>query len=1274
MTVVGGVAVETQAEQQLQLLPYVPRLVVDWMRTDPGALYRGVEGSLAFVDISGFTALTERLARKGKIGAELMRDTLDGVFTALLDEAYDWGAGLLKWGGDALLLLFDGEGHPQRAARAAWEMQRTIQRVGRLRVAGGTVTLRMSIGIATGEIDFFSAGSVHRELLVAGPTATETVTIEGIADADEIGISHALARHLDPRCVGLPKEEALLLAAPPDVERVRAPGIGDIDGLDIASCIPVAARAHVLLERSEPEHRTITAAFIDLMNTDELLAELGPDVFAAELDQRISSIQEAALAYDVPFYETDIGKGSVKALLTAGAPSSTGHDEERMLRALREVMDTPGIVPIRIGVNTGKVFTGDFGPPYRRAYRVFGDAINTAARVMSRAMAGQILSTETVLDRSRTIFETTPIEPFQAKGKAELVRAWVVGPVAGTRDERTVETPLVGRDRELAALLAAVDEMHAGSGGVVEVSGAAGLGRSRLVHELAERVPEATVLHARCEEYEASTPYFALRTPMRTALGLGLEAGPGEVTRSLRGTVARHDPSLVPWLPLLGILLGLELPPTPETAGIDERFLRDILADVASRFFASTLGTAPLLFVVEDAQFIDEASSGLLHRVARAAASPCVLLVTHSDPARTWTATGDDAPPHLAVTLLPLAERHLREIVEVATDERPLLPQDVEEISRRSGGNVLFLFELLDLVRSTGSTDALPESVEALVAGEIDHLAPTDRAVLRYASVLGVTFDPLLLTVALRDAVMLDESLWDRLSGLVDRNADGGMRFRNTLVRDAAYEGLPFRRRRELHRRVAEAIESAAATPEEEASTLALHFFEARRHDKAWHYCRLAGDRARAVAANVEAGRFYERALEAGRHVRDVGDRERAAVWVALGAVREAAGLFDPSFGALRRATRLLTDDPVEQARVFALRTRARVRTGAYSNALRETTVGLRLVDAVDTLAAIRARAMLRAMRSEIRYLQGHPREAIALAEVAAEEAERSEELEALTHAYTALDGSYQLLGEPHKAVHERMSLEIFTRLGHTRLRGIAELNLGVQAYADGRWDEAVDLYVRAQEDCLQAGDRSNAAIAATNLGEVLISRGALDEAERLLLQARRALRSSSYTPFALFAEGLLARLALVRGHDDAALDSLTAIMEEARAIGHAGIALEISVYFAEAATAAGVPAQGLAVLEDAADRAAEDAALHAVSIDRVRGAALAALGRLDEARDRLGAALKGARQQALLYEQVRILRERCELARRSGETPDPEELRDIVQLAQLLGLDPRAV
>ena len=351
-----------------KLKPYVPRLLIDWIRESPGTSYQAREGSLAFVDISGFTALTESLARRGKIGAELLRDTLDGVFVSLLDEAYSWGAGLLKWGGDALLLLFDGPSHPERAARAAWEMQRTMDRVGRIRVPGGTTILRMSIGMTSGTVEFFVAGSVHRELLVVGPAATEAVVMEAIADAGEVALSSALARLLDPSCVGAPKAEAFLLRAPPSAAHGHAANAVSAEGVDVASCIPLAARDHVLAERSEPEHRIISATFVELMHTDELLASVGPTALAEALDERLSTIQETAARYEVPFNATDVSKGSVKVLLTAGAPSSTGHDEEQTLRMARELSERPGLIPLRIGIDSGRVFSGDFGPSYRRTY------------------------------------------------------------------------------------------------------------------------------------------------------------------------------------------------------------------------------------------------------------------------------------------------------------------------------------------------------------------------------------------------------------------------------------------------------------------------------------------------------------------------------------------------------------------------------------------------------------------------------------------------------------------------------------------------------------------------------------------------------------------------------------------------------------------------------------------------------------------------------------------------------------------------------------------
>src|SRR6187200_683926 len=112
------------------LRPYVPELLLSWTPTHGDDRHMRVEGSMAFVDISGFTKLTERLARRGKVGAEEMSDLLDATFSALLDVARLERADLLKWGGDAVLLLFRGAEHAARAGRAACDMRTTLRTAG----------------------------------------------------------------------------------------------------------------------------------------------------------------------------------------------------------------------------------------------------------------------------------------------------------------------------------------------------------------------------------------------------------------------------------------------------------------------------------------------------------------------------------------------------------------------------------------------------------------------------------------------------------------------------------------------------------------------------------------------------------------------------------------------------------------------------------------------------------------------------------------------------------------------------------------------------------------------------------------------------------------------------------------------------------------------------------------------------------------------------------------------------------------------------------------
>jgi hypothetical protein len=217
-------------------------------------------------------------------------------------------------------------------------------------------------------------------------------------------------------------------------------------------------------------------------------------------------VQHTADRYQVTFFETDVSGDGGKILLISGAPRSAGNDEERLLRAVRAIMDIPGRLPLRVGVNCGHVFAGDFGPPYRRTYSVKGDAVNLAARVMGKAAKGEILATQAIMRRSRATFDLEALEPFVVKGKAQPVQAYSVGSVTGIGSETVTSTLFLGRDRELATLVEALDSAREWHGGVVEIVAEPGMGKSRLVDELKARAEGVIVIGAVCEEYEASTP------------------------------------------------------------------------------------------------------------------------------------------------------------------------------------------------------------------------------------------------------------------------------------------------------------------------------------------------------------------------------------------------------------------------------------------------------------------------------------------------------------------------------------------------------------------------------------------------------------------------------------------------------------------------------------------------------------------------------------------------------------------------------------------------
>src|SRR6516225_6027898 len=387
---------------------YVPRVLLRRLVTAPETPVLTLDGTVVFIDISGFTRLSERLARTGREGAEHLADTIGSCLSELLATAYVNGGSLLKFGGDALLIWFDGDEHPLRACASAVAMRRTLRQIGRIRVGGRAIVLRMSVGVHTGSYEMFVVGSSHREFLIAGPAVSRVVEMEAAATTGQILVSEPTASLLPERCTGAaPGPGVLLTRSPSPRDWLEEPGVALPPDEVVARCLSTSVRAHLLSEPAAPEHRTATISFVQYGGLDRLILGRGAPAAADALDALVRVAQDAADRYEICLLGSDIAADGGKLLFTAGAPRAAGDDEERMLLAMRQLLDSAPPLPVRIGVNRGSAFTGEIGPAFRRTYTVMGDSVNLAARLMAKAPWGAMYATDGVLRCSRTRFATT---------------------------------------------------------------------------------------------------------------------------------------------------------------------------------------------------------------------------------------------------------------------------------------------------------------------------------------------------------------------------------------------------------------------------------------------------------------------------------------------------------------------------------------------------------------------------------------------------------------------------------------------------------------------------------------------------------------------------------------------------------------------------------------------------------------------------------------------------------------------------------------------------
>ena len=1123
------------------LLAFVPRLAVE-LAAKPVPSWTSVEGSMLSADISGFTALSEKLAGKGKAGAEEITALINTCFTALIDSAYEYGGEVLKFGGDALLILFRGDNHERRCADAGLLMQRALHSSR----AAKQANLTMTVGAAAGPFDVFLVGSGYRELLASGPRATEVIRLEGEAAKGDTLVDPIIAATL-PGSMKLREESGGWVVTGSTGDDPAGPRVRDHGEADLSPYVPAAVNEQLAAFAGlGGEHRLVTVGFTMVVGVAEQLDRVGPEGVAEALGVLVDDVVAACDAFGVTVLHTDIAPDGIKFVLCAGAPVSPGDTTDALLQAALRIVTSEVPLTIRQGVQAGRVFAGFLGSPHRRTYTLMGDPVNTAARMLGAAGDRDIVAVASAVDDTRAIFETELLEPFLVKGKTEPIIAAKVRGTTGHVRRDTAGTRLVGRQQELRILTRAIGELDA----VVELVGLAGVGKSRLLDAAWSAAEGLTIYQGACTPYGAASPYSVFRPLMRSGSGIPIDASAELAGNRLSDIVAEFAPDLVPMLPLLALPFGARVPSTPEADAIDPEFRRRRVHDVVVQFLDAVL-TGPILLVVEDSHWIDDASGELLNHLVHAShGRPWAGIITRR-PEGEWVIPHVDHV--ITIDLQPLDDDAIRQLaVEVST--RPLADRDLDVVAERAQGNPLFAVELARaLAESSGDTE-LPDTIEQIIASRFDRLDPSARRLIRVASVLGNVFHEAIVGAMLAELdhdADVDGALAEAAaSGALTRRPGSRWAFNHALYRDTAYQGLPFNRRKHLHHLAAETIEERALDTAAVAPVLSLHYSAARAHEQAWRYSLQAAETADAQNATAEAAVAFERALDSGRYCRGVDRAARSGVAEQLADHYYVLGRFDDADRLYRQARRGNVDKLRDVDLMRKLGT-VQERRGTTESAVRWLRRAARSVPSDEGSETwMIASANVALAEASVRARQDDNAACIKLGESALEAADKTSDTHLRALALERIHLGLVGLIQPDTEGTGRRALEAHRRVGDHTGAARTLINLGVEAYYESRWTDAAQSYLEAIDEAERTGSSVLSSNAALNSAEILCDQGHWERSLTLFDDAIRNYDAIGY-PMGTAAARLFSSVAAMRmGRLDLADQRLGAARSAITALG----------------------------------------------------------------------------------------------------------------------------
>lgn len=872
-------------------------------------------GSALFVDISGFTPLTDAFARLlgPRLGAEEMTRHLNLVYDPIIAQVHHFGGNVIGFSGDAVTCWFDHDSGAAATA-AAFAVHAAIDPVSTITLASGEVQqLGVKAAVATGETRRFLVGDPEIQVLdvLAGRTVERLAAAEHLAQRGEVVVdastAEALAGALDVLAWRTdPESQARFAVAghfnrSVDVVPTKPCLFADLIEDEVRSWIPAPVYQRMRSGHEEylAEIRPAVALF---MQFGGIAYDDDPQA-GQKLDGFVRHVQTILTRYEGFLVQLTIGDKGSYLYASFGAPIS--HDDDalraaavaRKLAVSAEAFDF--ITFVKIGISQGLVRSGPYGSQQRRTYGIQGEDVNLAARLMQLAKPGQIVVSRRVMTRARRGHAFRELGFVTVKGVAKPVPIAELlladAPISERELDEQLRGRIYGRDEERSLLREMLARMaESGASSVVVLTGEAGIGKSRLVADLLASARDSGVrcLGGAGDAIERITPYFVWRSVFADVLDLGQAPGDPAGYRSYVAAHLAGDPEMSRVAPLLNVILPAELPENELTEQMSGQVRASNTLTLLLRLLQHAADKTPLVLAIEDAHWLDSNSWALVAAVAQQV-SPMLLVLTTRPLGDTVVTEFDTIlqnPQTVTITVQPLNAVDLLALVSERLDVGELPPDVGELILRKAEGHPFFSQELALALRDSGmivcesgrcvvgpgiDLDAIvfPDTVEGVVTGRIDRLAPAHQMTLKVASVVGRIF----AHRTLRDiypvapdrenlVIYLDHLDRLNLTPLYGRDPLLQYGFQHAITHEVAYGMLLFSQRRELHRCIAEWYEQTNADDlTAYYPILAYHWRQAlgERPDSqlashAIDYLEKAGEQAIRSYANLESINYFQ--------------------------------------------------------------------------------------------------------------------------------------------------------------------------------------------------------------------------------------------------------------------------------------------------------------------------------------------------------------------------------------------------------------------------------